>query len=227
MRTKIILILALLILPFFSNKIFSQTVSGTASNTGCQNSGIVTASSTGLGATPQYQLLKSGVVVAPLPGDLTQFTNNNIFSALSSGSYVVNGRAAVGGTIYNSLPITVTDGYTAMSVTTNTKVAGCVGGSATLTSTVVAGKAPFNYTIAAQTSPETILQSSGAITDNSYTFNPLPAGNYIVNVTDDCGQTVIGATAITDPTLTLNDIKLGYIAYQVICPLIIVQRHLI
>ncbi|PBI83971.1 hypothetical protein BSF41_44040 [Flavobacterium sp. ACN2] len=213
MRTKIILILALLILPFFSNKIFSQTVSGTASNTGCQNSGIVTASSTGLGATPQYQLLKSGVAVAPVPGDLTQFTNTPLFSGLTSGTYVVNARAATGGTVYSSAPIAVTDGYTSMTVTTPTKIAGCIGGTAVLTSTVAAGKAPFTYTIAAQDLPGTILQSSGSINANTFTFNGLPANSYVVSVTDDCGQTVIGATAVTNPTLTLNDIKLGYIAY--------------
>ncbi|MHC0442622.1 hypothetical protein, partial [Flavobacterium sp. 3-210] len=213
MRTKITLILALLILPFIGNKVFSQTVSGVASNTGCQNSGIVTSSSTGLGATPQYQLLKAGVVVSPVPGDNTQFTTNPVFTGLSSGIYVVNGRATAGGTVYSSGNITVSDGYTSMTVSTPTKVANCVGGTAVLTSTVTNGKAPFTFTIAAQATPGTILQSSGAIAANTFAFNGLPANSYIVSVTDSCGLTITGATSISNPTVGLNDIKLGSIAY--------------
>lgn len=214
MRSKITFLLLSLILPvmsFTGNSAFAQTVSGAPSNTGCQSSGIITASSTGLGATPQYQLLRSGVVVAPVSGDPTQFTNDPVFTGLTSGTYVVNGRAASAGPVFASSNITVTDGYTAMTVTTPTKVAGCVGGNAVLTSTVTAGKAPFTYTIATQAAPGTILQNSGAISANTFTFNGLPANSYIVSVTDSCGQTITGATSITNPTLTLNDIKLGYI----------------
>ena len=215
MRSKITFLLLSLILPvmsFMGNSAFAQTVSGAPSNTGCQSSGIITASSTGLGATPQYQLLRSGVVVAPVSGDPTQFTNDPVFTGLTSGTYVVNGRAAAG-PVFASSNITVTDGYTQMTVNTPTKVAGCVGGNAVLTSTVTAGKAPFTYTIATQAAPGTILQNSGAISANTFTFNGLPANSYIVSVTDSCGQTIIGATAVTNPTLTLNDITLVYIAY--------------
>lgn len=193
MKSKITLIVLLIILPvmsFMRNGVFAQTVSGTASNTGCFNSGIVTASSTGLGATPQYQLLRSGVVVAPVSGDPTQFTNTNVFTGLSSGSYVVNGRAIAGGTVFSSTSITVTDGYTAMTVATPTRVADCVGGTTALTSTVTAGKAPYTYTIASQAAPSTILQSSGSISATTFTFNPLGVNNYVVSVTDDCGQTI-------------------------------------
>lgn len=201
------------VMSFMGNTALAQTVSGTPSNTGCQNSGIISASSTGLGATPQYQLLRSGIVVAPVSGDPTQFTNDPVFTGLTSGTYVVNGRATSAGSVFSSSNITVTDGYTAMTVTTPTKVAGCVGGNGILTSTVTAGKGPFTYTIAAQNAPGTILQNSGVINANTFTFNDLPANSYIVSVTDSCGQTVIGATAVTNPTLTLNDIKLGYIVY--------------
>ncbi|UPZ15152.1 gliding motility-associated C-terminal domain-containing protein [Flavobacterium humidisoli] len=216
MKSKITLVVMLIMLPvmnFMGNIAFAQTVSGTASNTGCISSGSVNASSTGLGSTPQYQLLRSGVVVAPVPGDGTQFTNDPVFTGLITGSYVVNARASTGGTVYSSTTIAVTDGYTPMVVTTPTKVAGCVGGNAVLTATVTAGKTPFTYTIATQAAPGTILQSSGSITANSFTFNALPANSYIISVTDDCGQTITGATSITNPTLGLNDIKLGYIAY--------------
>ncbi len=200
-------------MSFMGSTALAQTVSGTPSNAGCQNSGIVTASSTGLGATPQYQLLKAGVVVSPVPGDNTQFTFNPVFNGLSSGTYVVNGRATSAGPVFASSNITVTDGFVSMTVTTPTKVANCVGGNAVLTSTVTNGKAPFTYTIATQTAPTTILQNSGLIAERTFSFNGLPANSYIVSVTDSCGQTITGATSITNPTLTINDVTLGYIAY--------------
>ncbi|KAF2341059.1 gliding motility-associated C-terminal domain-containing protein [Flavobacterium tistrianum] len=100
-----------------------------------------------------------------------------------------------------------------MTVTTPTKVANCVGGTAVLTSTVTGGKAPFTYTIATQTAVGTILQSSGAISANSFTFNGLAADSYIVSVTDSCGLTITGATSITNPTVSLSQIKTGGPAY--------------
>ncbi len=213
MRTKITLILTLLILPFISNNLFSQTVSGIPSTNGCQSGGIVTSSSTGLGATPQYQLLRAGVVVSPVSGDNTQFTTNPVFTGLISGTYTVNGRATAGGTVYSSSNITVADGYTAMTVTTPTIFANCIGGTGVLTTTVTNGKAPFTYTIATQTAPGTILQNSGAIAANTFTFNGLPANNYIVSVTDSCGLTVTGATSISNPAVTLNDVKIATYAF--------------
>lgn len=203
MRSKIILIVLML---FAWISTMAQTVSGTPSNTGCLNSGTVTASSTGLGATPQYQLLKSGVVVAPVSGDAAQFTNTNIFTGLLSGTYTVKARAMSGGTIYTSSNITVSDGYTAMTVVTPNKTVSCSTATNTLTTTVTNGKSPFTYTIALQSSPSTILQNSGSIGASNFTFNTLGVGNYIVSVSDACGQTVTSATAITQNGALLSQI---------------------
>ena len=216
MKSKITLLVLLIIFPvlkFTGNMIFAQTVSGSATNTGCLNSGIITASSVGLGATPQYQLLKAGVVVAPVSGDATQFTNVNVFTGLSTGSYTVKGRAVAGGTIYSSTAISVADGYTPMTISTPTIVAGCVGGNAVLTSAVTGGKANYTYAIATQAAPGTILQSSGPVGTTSFSFNPIGVGNYLISVTDECGQTVTGATSVSGPTITVNDFKLGSTAY--------------
>ncbi|PTT73186.1 MULTISPECIES: beta strand repeat-containing protein [unclassified Chryseobacterium] len=213
LKINLLIMMVLLATSFIGNYALAQTVSGTPSNTGCQNSGIVTASSTGLGATPQYQLLKSGVVVAPVSGDATQFTNTTTFIGLVSGTYVLKGRALSGGTIYSSASITVTDGYTAMSVTTPTKVATCTGASVALTTTVTGGKSPFVYKIATQAAPSTYLETGVSTASASYTFAALPVGSYLVSVTDACGQTVTGATSISNPTVSLADIKLGSVAY--------------
>ncbi|WP_158730035.1 gliding motility-associated C-terminal domain-containing protein [Flavobacterium sp. I-STPA6A] len=210
--TKITLLVMFFLLPimeFTGFDAFAQTVTGVPSNTGCPTSGIVTASSTGLGATPQYQLLKSGVVVAPVSGNATQFANTNVFTDLLSGSYTVKGRATSGGTVYTSSAITVTDGYTAMAVTTPSKVASCIGGTSVLTSTISGGKAPFIYKIATQAAPSTYLETSTSISSANYSFAAKAAGSYQVSITDACGQTVTGAASITDPTISIADIKIG------------------
>jgi hypothetical protein len=215
MKSKITLLLMMVlsVTSFMGNYAFAQTASGVASNTGCLNSGIVTASSTGLGATPQYQLLKNGTPEAPVVGDPSQFTNTTTFNGLQSGTYTVKARAFSGGTIYTSSNITVIDGYTTMSVITPTKVLSCLGGFTTLTPTVTGGKTPFTYTIATQSAPSTIIESSGSIATNNFTFASLPTNNYIVSVTDACGQTVTGATSISNPTVTIADIKVWSISY--------------
>jgi hypothetical protein len=212
MKTKITLILIFFTKLWLCSNLSAQTVSGVPSNSGCLNSGIITSSTTGLGATPQYQLLRSGIVVAPVQGDNTQFTTNPVFTGLSTGIYVVNAKATASGTVYASANISVTDGYTPMTITTPTKVANCIGGTVSLTTTVTGGVLPFTYSISMQGS-STPEQISGSITSNSFSFNPLPANNYIVSVTDACGQSVTGATSISNPTVGLNDIKLGSIAY--------------
>ncbi|WPO78213.1 PKD domain-containing protein [Flavobacterium sp. KACC 22761] len=199
-----------LILIFFLS-IFSsaQTVSGTPGTTGCLGGGTITASNNAGWASPQYQLLKNNVVIAPIPNDPAQFTTNPLFEALSTGTYTLKGRNTSTGTIFTSANIAVSDGYTPMSIATPTKVASCSGGSAVLTTTVTGGKLPITYKIALQSSPGSIIQDSGAVSASTFAFNAQPAGSYIVSATDACGQTVTGSTAVTNPTVTVNDFKLG------------------
>jgi hypothetical protein len=207
--TLLFLVFILPILHFMGNDAFAQTVSGVTSNTGCLNSGTVTASSTGLETTPQYQLLlQSGEVVAPLAGDANQFTNNPVFTGLATGTYIVKGRAIGGGTIYSSSIISVTDGYGAMAVATATMTTGCAAnGTAALNSSLTGGRAPFTYRIATQAAPTTYLETSASTIAPSYTFAALPANTYLVSVTDACGQTVTGATSISNPTVAIADIR--------------------
>ena len=220
MKSKITLFLMLMMLPvmnFMGNVAFAQTVSATTGNTGCSNSGYVTASSTGLGTTPQYQLLKAGVVVAPLPGNDARFADsvNGLFTfeGLENGNYTVKARAGSGQDVYASSTIVVKDGYTTMIVSSQSQMLNCSGGSAVLSAKVTGGKSPFVYKIALQSSPETYLQTSTATTAVTFAFNALAAGAYTVSATDACGQTVTAATSVTTPTITVNDIKLYSRAY--------------
>lgn len=212
MKSKIILFLMMLIaLPMISlmgNNAYAQTVAGTASTTNCLNGGSVTTSSTGLGSNPQYQLLKSGVVVEPVAGNTTQFTNTNVFSGLADGSYTVKARADASGTVYTSTAITVDDGYIALAISTLSSTIPCTTATTPLTSTINSGgKAPFTYTIALQSSPGTIIQNSGSTAATTFTFNPLSIGNYIVSVTDACGNTVTGASSITQSGATISQVR--------------------
>ncbi|MFH6937645.1 PKD domain-containing protein [Flavobacterium sp. FlaQc-30] len=206
MKTKITLFCAFIFF-FLGISAFSQTVSGTPTTSGCLNGGIVTASNNASWASPQYQLLKAGNVIAPVPNDAAQFTTNPVFVGLSTGSYTVKGRNTSAGTVFTSTAIAVNDGYTVMKVATPTQITGCATGAEVLTTTVTGGKQPFTYNIALQSSPGVSIQNSGAINAASFAFNALPAGSYIVSVTDSCGQTVTGATAVSVATVTLADLK--------------------
>jgi gliding motility-associated-like protein len=215
MKTKITLFTLILFFSIGSYS-FAQTVSGTASTTGCQNSGTITASSTGLGAAPEYQLLLSGVAVYPIPGDLTQFSTTNVYTSLANGTYTIRARENSLGTVYSSTNITINDGYINMTTSTPTKVLECTGGASSLTSNVTGGKAPYIFKIALQSSPAVFIETSTAQSSLSYTFGtvtPLPAGSYVVSVTDNCGTTITGATSITNPSVSIDDIKLNTKAY--------------
>jgi gliding motility-associated-like protein len=204
-----------LLFPYF---VFSQTVSGVASNNNCLNSVTITASSAGLGSTPQYQLLKSGIVVAPVVNNTTQFTSTNIFTGLSSGNYVLKARATSASTIFTSSAIVASDGYTQMNVITPLQTISCSTVTTALTSNVSGGKAPFKYSIAFQSSPTAQIQTSTFIASNTYTFSGLTTGNYIISVTDNCGQTITGSTSISVAGVQINGVvpsqlKLNRVAY--------------
>ena len=220
MKTKITLLVVLIMLPvmsFMGNTAFAQTVSGTTGNTGCSNSGFITASSSGLGTAPEYQLLKAGIVIAPLPGDASRFatSSNGVFKfdGLENGNYTVKGRAGSGQTVFTSSSITVKDGYINMVVSAQAQTANCSGGTGVITVKLSGGKSPFTYKIALQSSQENYLQTSEQTTASTFAFNPLMAGLYTVSVTDACGQTVTGATSISNPTISLTDVKVGTYAY--------------
>jgi hypothetical protein len=190
---KKITLFLMCLMPFMA---LAQTVSGTPSNTGCPNAGQITASSTGLGASPQYQLLKAGVVQAPVAGDATQFTTTTLFTGLSNGTYTLKGRANAIGTIYTSANIIVSDGYTTMTISTPTKTTPCAsGGTEILITTTAGGKSPYTYSI--KNGSNVVLETSAPTTSLTYPYAALPIGSYTVSVTDACGITVIGPSSIT------------------------------
>jgi gliding motility-associated-like protein len=192
----------------------AQSVTGVATTTGCSGGGTITASSTGLGATPQYQLLKDGVVLLPDASSTSTYTNSPIFNGLVSGSYTLKARANAISTVYASAVITVNNGYVAMNAVTPIKALSCVGGTTALTTTITGGKANYIYSISTQAVPGTALQTSTTTNATTFTFNPLPAGDYLVSITDDCGTTITSSSSINAPTgATVNDFKLGSVAY--------------
>ncbi|MFD1604818.1 gliding motility-associated C-terminal domain-containing protein [Flavobacterium artemisiae] len=207
MKTKIILFFTFILFAVLGSPAFAQNVSGTPGTTGCLNQGTIAPSNDAAWSVAQYQLWKGGVIVAPIPGDASQFSETSLFVGLSNGTYTVVGKLKGTTTTYTSKNITVADGYTLMKVATPTQVAGCATGKEILTTTVTGGKKPYTYDVALQSSPGTSIQRTSSINDPFFAFNALPIGNYIVSVTDSCGQTVTGATAVSAATVTLADLK--------------------
>jgi gliding motility-associated-like protein len=208
MKMKITLFL-MLVVQFISSSLQAQTVSGTATNTGCLSSGIVNVSSVGLGATPQYQLLKAGVVVKPVPGDATQFASVSSFTNLGTGTYTVKGKDSNSLTVYSSPNIIVSDGYTTMTTTTPSRRVQCTTSTVGLVTTVVGGKGPYKYDISLQSNPAVVVKSSGFITATSYTFAAMSIESYVTSVTDACGQTITGATSVTIGATTIAQVQPG------------------
>ncbi|RZK60682.1 MAG: gliding motility-associated C-terminal domain-containing protein [Pedobacter sp.] len=186
----------------------AQTVSGVSTTTGCSGGGTITASSTGI-STPQYQLLQGTTVVLPDASNPTTYTNVPIFSGLTSGGYTLRARQDAVSTVYTSAIITVANGYTAMTVVTPTKVVSCATSATDLITTATGGKANYTYSIFLQGAPlgSPPIKTSGPITATTYTFSAMPIGNYLVSVTDNCGNTVTGATNISSSAVPITNIK--------------------
>ncbi|XZQ05951.1 gliding motility-associated C-terminal domain-containing protein [Pedobacter sp. MW01-1-1] len=185
----------------------AQTVSGTASTTSCLGGGTITASSTGLGAAPEYQLLLGANVIAPAPGDATVFTTNPVFSGLLSGTYILRARQDGFGTPVLSTPIVVNNNYTSMNVVAPTVTTLCASGTAQLTATVTGGKGPYTYVLKDQNNT-TVIDAGITSAATSYTFSSaLPVGSYIVNVTDACGSTVVAAGSVAQVSSVLSNYR--------------------
>lgn len=192
--------------------VFSQTVNVTASNTGCKNSGIITTTTSGI-TSPTFQLqLADGTVISPVAGDSSVFSNSNIFTALANGTYKVIARDNVG-TLFTSANVVVTDGYTNMTITANTVMLSCVGAIRTIPVSVAGGKSPFIYEIS-DTATSTVLQTSASTAAASFTFNALPLGSYSVKITDVCGVVVVSNVQVTNPSVTVSQLAMGFNYYQ-------------
>jgi len=215
MKKKITLVLAMLLTLFTQAQLMAQSVSGTAGTTGCLNGGTITAENDASWAQAQYQLWKGTEVIAPVLGDATQFTDEPLFVGLATGAYTLKGRDGNGGTVYTSSLINVADGYISMKATSPIERVDCIGGTKALSVTVNGGKPGYRFSIAKQSDPDVSLEDSGLLNQNSFSFMALPVGSYLVSVTDDCGQTITAATSISNPTVTVNDLKLGSNAFPI------------
>lgn len=201
-RTNKLLVLICLLV---CNIIFAQTINLVTSNTACKNSGTVTVNTSGI-ASPTFQLQTStGIVVAPVANNSSQFTSSNVFTALPNGTYKVVARDNVG-TLFTSSDIIVVDGYTNMSITANTITLPCIGATSTVPVSITGGKAPYVYQII-NAATSGILQTSAGTSSTGFTFNALPQGSYTVSITDSCGVTVVVSVSINNPALVVSNIK--------------------
>ncbi|WP_443939849.1 gliding motility-associated C-terminal domain-containing protein [Pedobacter sp. MW01-1-1] len=189
------------------NSAYAQSVSGTASTTSCLGGGTITASSTGLGAAPEYQLILGANVIAPAPGDENVFTTSPVFSGLYKGDYILRARQAGFGTIYLSSVIRVDNNYTTMDVVAPTVTTLCANGTmAALTATVTGGKGPYTYVLKDQNNT-TVIDAGITSVATSHTFSAQPVGSYLVNVTDACGSTVVAAGSVAQVSSVLSNYR--------------------
>jgi len=183
----------------------SQTVTVNTSNSGCKNSGTITAATSGI-LSPSFQLqMSDGTIVLPVAGNSSAFTNSNVFNALSNGTYKVVAQDFSSNLFFSS-NIVVTDGYTNMTLTASNVSLPCLGATKALPVSVTGGKAPFIYVIT-DDSTGTQKETSSPTSAGVYTFAPLPLGNYTVSVTDACGVVNVASASVNSPLLTINDVK--------------------
>lgn len=123
---------------------------------------------------------------------------NFIFNALTPGNYTIKVSDATGNS--KSQAITVTGTYTPLNFTPITKSPTCKGGnngSITGNKSATSGKGPFTWQLIAPSPVITAPQSSDV-------FNNLPAGNYTVRLTDDCGSYRTIVATVSDPVTTFR-----------------------
>lgn len=159
--------------------------------------------------------VSSGTVVTTTgPGGYTNTTgvpsgsNNFTLSNLASGTYTITASASSVAPLAScsqAITVIITQPTVLAIPTANVSSTNnfCFGASAgTITVTATGGTAPYTYTI----SPA--VNTTGAI---SGIFTGLPAGSYVVTVTDNNGCTASPASAIviTQPVGGIPDITLG------------------
>ncbi|WP_443939200.1 gliding motility-associated C-terminal domain-containing protein [Pedobacter sp. MW01-1-1] len=205
---KIIFLLSFVctFLLLFVAKTQAQSVSGVWASAGCNGSGTITVNTTGLGATPQYQLVKGATVIAPVSGDPAQYTNDPVFVGIFDGTYTIHAKASSSSPVVISAPIVIVNNYEQLENITPSLKTPCPNGTAQLITTLKGGKAPYIYSIK-NSSSETVLQTSSATNDQSFTFNALPVGNYLISVQDACGTVITSASSITQSGVQINQIS--------------------
>ena len=143
----------------------------------CINNGTVTVTATG--GTAPYTYSKNG----------SAFTPNNIFDNLGPGTYAFNVKDASG--CLNILSIVTTIVQPTPLFITATKIdVNCYGNAdGSMTVFTTGGSVPYRYSL------------NGGPLQNGSIFTGLPAGTYVVTVTDSNNCMATSTTTVTGPSL--------------------------
>jgi hypothetical protein len=174
---KIVLLLALYLSCLQHTKAQcpgTLTATSTSTAASCPSQGSITINaSAGIpfpGANPyEYEIIAGPAIRVQ--------QSSNVFSGLPAGAYTVQVSDQ---SCSITIPVTVADTYTPMSISATVTDPTCVltNNDGTLTVTVTGGSSPFNYNL---TGPVNAMQTSAIFTN-------LVPGNYTVSVTDACGE---------------------------------------
>jgi gliding motility-associated-like protein len=167
----------LLIVFFFGTASAQLNIVLSSTNSTCSSNGTITISSTG-GTVPITYEIISGP-----PGFSRPSQTSNIFTSIPAGNYQVQATDAIGQVALAT--VTVVGTYVPLAITS------CVVNGSRITVNARDGRPPYLYA----------LSSDGGATysqpQTSNIFDCLPAGNYVVRVSDACNNFFPCQSAVT------------------------------
>lgn len=170
MRKLYSLILFFLFTIIISDNLNSQvTLTGSTTESRCTSTGTISINASG-GSTPYIYKIVAGPQLRP--GQL-----GNVFSNLPAGVYTITVIDNLNDS--SSITLTINGNYIPPTISMTGKTETCLGNDGEIYVAVSNGRTPFTYEI---TSPISVGPQT------SDTFKNLSAGNYLVRVTDSCGN---------------------------------------
>lgn len=183
-KNQSLVMLALLLFPFFSHAQIQVNAVNTVPIT-CPNNGMIIVSATTTSPPLLYSIIAGPVVQPP--------QTNFVFTSLLPGNYTV--KITDGAGAETTVSANVTGTYQNPDFTIAPTTPFCDGesnGKLAATNITGTGLAPFSWQLVAPSPVTTGVQSDG-------TFENLPAGNYAIRVTDACGSFSTDAFTLQDP----------------------------
>lgn len=165
-----------------------QVANITSTTSTCANNGTITIQATTANPPLLYSII-SGPVIQGVQ-------TNPLFSSLPAGNYIIKLTDGAGNE--TTAPTSIAGTYVTPNFTATMIKPYCVGesnGEITGVPAPGTGLAPFSWEIL---TPSPVTASA----QSSSTFANLPAGNYTVKMTDDCGSYKTSVITLSDPNTT-------------------------
>ncbi len=194
----IVLFLSALSIQYSKAQITINSISATPST--CPNNGTISVNAQGTNP-PLYYNITAGPSIQPIQ-------TGSIFNSMEPGTYTVRVSDGLGNEVLRNITVTGTYQYLDFSPTrTHPSCPGSSDGRIVGNRITNTGKGPFTWQLIAPSQVTSAPQ-------NSDTFENLPAGNYTLRVTDDCGTFRTLVVTLNNPsssslTLWNSNIEIG------------------